>query len=58
MAFEEECKIIKQQVLNGDFHNIAFDGALSIIIQAIADGYILTKEDNMENKIEKSDSDD
>ena len=50
MAFEEECKIIKQQVLDGNFHNIAFDGALSIIIQAIADGYILTKEDNKNDK--------
>ena len=50
MAFEEECKIIKQQVLDGNFHNIAFDGALSIIIQAIADGYILKKEDNKNDK--------
>jgi hypothetical protein len=42
MAFEDQCKIIEKH-LRGTDMGCAYETALSIVHQAIADGYLLSK---------------
>ena len=49
MAFEDQCKIIEKH-LRGTDMGCAYEGALSIVQLAIADGYLLFKP-NLNNNI-------
>ena len=49
MAFEDQCKIIEKH-LRGTDMGCAYETALSIVHQAIADGYLLFKP-NLNNNI-------